>query len=714
MTDDQMPVHSEELPIQVIVEHLPVVVYVDTPWVPLPRTIYVSPNVKDVLGYPPEFYLGDNWLETVHADDLDALKEDLRRVAEQAVPYEQHYRYIHPDGHEISVRDRAVPYLDETTGQRRWIGIVEDITHRVEAEKALGMSALRLETLLSNLPAVVYEMDPDDDRRTRYVNRKIEDILGYTMEEWLDQPDMWMEVLHPDDRERELAAHDHASATGEAWGREYRVIAADGRIVWVRDQAALLPDLDGHPLQWQGVLIDITAEKEAQLKLAAAHEELEFRVRARTAQLQETNELMGVEIAERRRAEEERLRAETHLGYLLHNLPALVYVWQVRPSPDGTWTTYVGEYVNQMLGMSPEEWNDDGWRARIHPHDRAMVEDAVRRITETGEPFQLQYRYLAMDGRVVWVLDHATLSKRTADGEPLLFEGVLIDITSLKEDEHRAASADERFREVVERGPMVLYSFSIDQDEHVTIEYLGPQLEAMLGIAPNVWQEDPERWFAMVHPDDQDEVRRGSRETWRTGDPWEDEYRIIAADGSVKWIADRGTCVERYPSGKPLRLVGVISDVTERREQESANQRELDALAEHARHSAAVLWSETWDPVSGLSRYDYIRGDTEAVYGYTAPELETEGEHFWRLLHPDDVERVRANLGGKSGLWHDLFRIIHRDGSVRWMEGYGRRASAHGEVPERWHGVTVDVTPMYAESQADASDAPAEADPGRT
>src|SRR6187549_826606 len=102
---DRMPVHSEELPIQVILEHLPVVVYVDTPWTPLPRTIYVSPNVIEVLGHPPQFYLGDNWLQTVHPDDLAALTEDLRWVSEDAVPYEQHYRYIHPDGHEIWVRD---------------------------------------------------------------------------------------------------------------------------------------------------------------------------------------------------------------------------------------------------------------------------------------------------------------------------------------------------------------------------------------------------------------------------------------------------------------------------------------------------------------------------------------------------------------------------------------------------------------------------------
>jgi len=260
---------------------------------------------------------------------------------------------------------------------------------------------------------------------------------------------------------------------------------------------------------------------------------------------------------------------------------------------------------------------------------------------------------------------------------------------------------------------MILYSFSLDEEQHVTIEYLSPQIESILGVPPHVWRDDPEKWFEMAHPDDREELRRGSLEIWRTGDPWEAEYRIIAADGSVKWIADRGTCVERFPSGKPLRLVGVISDVTERQEHESELHKELEAAAEHARNSAVVMWSEVWDPVTGLSRYDHVRGNTEELLGYSAADLELEGEHFWRTLHPDDVERVRANLGGERGVWHDVFRVVHRDGSVRWMEGHGRRATPYGEVPERWHGITIDVTHLYGEPHGETADPPAAAESDR-
>ena len=111
-------------------------------------------------------------------------------------------------------------------------------------------------------------------------------------------------------------------------------------------------------------------------------------MRARTAALEEANELMGIEIAERRRAEEERLRAESHLGYLVHNLPAVVYLWQTHENPDGTWSTFVGDHIAPMLGYTPEEWNDGGWRHRVHPHDIEMVDEAARRSIETGAPFR--------------------------------------------------------------------------------------------------------------------------------------------------------------------------------------------------------------------------------------------------------------------------------------------------------------------------------------
>jgi PAS domain S-box-containing protein len=706
MTEEARPLEAKDLPFQAILEHLPVVVYVDRWGAPVPQTVYISPTVEHLLGYPPSLYLepGGNWMKTVHPDDLPSMRAGLAFAAEAGKPYELTYRFIHPDGHDIWVRDRATPVGDPSRGEGAWMGTLEDITVQMEAQAAEKVSEHRYETLLENLPAVVYEMDPDDDRQTRYVNRKIEELLGYTMEEWLDQPDMWTEVLHPDDREVELAAHDLASSTGEPWEREYRLIGADGQVVWVRDQAVLLQDLDGAATRWQGVMVDITSEKEAQLALAQAHDDLDFRVRARTAQLQETNELMGIEIAERRRAEDERFRAETRLGYLVHNLPAVVYLWQTRENPDGSWLNYVGEQIAPMLGYTPEEWNDGGWRQRVHPHDIDLVNDAAARSIETGETFQLQYRYLAKDGHIVWVLDHATLAKRTGDGETLLFEGVMIDITQMKEAEQKAELAETRFRDIVERGPVTLYAYSVDGETlDVRLDYVSPQLLDMLGVAPAAWREDPMMWFEMIHPDDRADAYGRSLHIWRTGESWNNEYRIIGSDGQIKWWADRGTCVERDGKGRPARFVGVIADITDRRERMAKIEQELHPLRPITAAGRAISWTEFFDHETGQARYTYMSPNVTEIVGYSPEELLQESGHFPRLIHDEDVERVQAKwaLDAPTGQWDDAYRVIARDGHVVWLEAHGWRMSTTEDSPELWTGVSIDVSHRYVMEQVD-------------
>src|SRR5918994_5468740 len=149
----------------------------------------------------------------------------------------------------------------------------------------------RYRALVENLPAVIYQVAPDDDRRTMYVSPHVETALGYTRDEWLGQPDIWMELLHPDDREQILAAHDLHNQTGRPWSREYRLIANDGRVVWFRDVATLVRDDDGHPEHWLGGQPDITELKGVEEELRAARDELERRVVERTAELEEANAL---------------------------------------------------------------------------------------------------------------------------------------------------------------------------------------------------------------------------------------------------------------------------------------------------------------------------------------------------------------------------------------------------------------------------------------
>ena len=694
-----------QIPYQEIVEHLPVVVYVATDDAPVSRTIYISPNVEGLLGYGPEVFLslGQDWTSLMHPDDVEPMTEHYAQMRATGKPFDIEYRFVRPDGRIVWVHDRA-SVTDRDGGARVWQGVVEDITQRVEAEQSAEASAAQYATLLENLPAVVYEMVPDDDRRTRYVNRKIEELLGYTMEEWLDQEDIWMEVLHPDDREVELAAHDLHSETGDPWRREYRLIGADGQVVWVRDHATLMRDADGEPLHWQGVMIDITAEKESQRAIERANDELEFRVRARTAQLQQANEAMGKEIAERHRAEDERDRASGSLVRLLENVPAVVYLWQARQREDGEWFTYVGDQIAELLGYTPDEWNDSNWRERVHPHDRLRVEEAAQRSIDEGVPFQLEYRYFARDGRVVWVNDRATLVMRNDAGEPLLFEGVMVDVTAQHEAESAAQSATGQLAELLDLGTAALYCYELVEDDGRTpqVVYVSPKLGSYLGMTEPALLADPRRWLDAVHPDDQSSVRAAIGHAWETGADRIGEYRVIDANGSIVWLADRMRCVSRDDHGRPSRFIGTILDVTDARNERDDLARRLETLWMVESNAPAAMWTEVTDLATGVIRPTYMSPGCFELVGYTAEELLAEREHFGRLVHPDDQQFVSAldAEANQTGRWDAVYRVIHRDGSVRWLHSLGKRSLDSPPGTVVWHGVGIDVTARVEASQA--------------
>ena len=225
------------------------------------------------------------------------------------------------DGEEVWLRDSSVLVLSEEGHRLEWQGVIEDITSERRAEQEIRASEARYRALVERVPAVVYEMGPDDERQTLFVSPHVEQVLGYTRDEWLDQPDIWIELLHVDDREVVLSQHDRHSETGEPWDLEYRLIANDGRVVWVHDRAILIGGLERGAAAWHGVMIDVTTEHDATEMLLLNKEDLERRVTERTNELQETNELMSLEIGERRRMEGELRTVEERYRQLVENLP---------------------------------------------------------------------------------------------------------------------------------------------------------------------------------------------------------------------------------------------------------------------------------------------------------------------------------------------------------------------------------------------------------
>jgi diguanylate cyclase (GGDEF)-like protein/PAS domain S-box-containing protein len=125
----------------------------------------------------------------------------------------------------------------------------------------------RYRTLIEQLPLVVYVDELDAMSSNIFTSRQVEPMLGYSVEEWATDPELFSRLLHPDDRERVLDAHVHTHETHEPLSLEYRLIARDGRTVYLRDEGVVVLDDRGAPLYLQGYLLDITREREAEQQL---------------------------------------------------------------------------------------------------------------------------------------------------------------------------------------------------------------------------------------------------------------------------------------------------------------------------------------------------------------------------------------------------------------------------------------------------------------
>jgi PAS domain S-box-containing protein len=451
-------------------------------------------------------------------------------------------------------------------------------------------------------------------------------------------------------------------------------------------------------------MLDITPLKDAERGLREANDELEFGVLARTTELGEANEMMALEIGERKRMEAELREAETRYRLLVEDLPAVVYSWEAnwveaeRRPGDGY--PYMSPQIEGIVGFTSAEWSETSfWKTRLHPHDRDRVLALASHSEETGEQFNAEYRYLAKDGRVVWVLDRATLRTRSEDGTPATFQGVMLDITGRKAAEEKAAEAEAAYRMLTEQGPVMSYLCRLERDTDppgLVVEYVSPQIATTVGYPLEHWLEQPERWFEMIHPDDRGIMGQVMENLRFAGEPWANDYRIICGDGRIIWLHDRGQVVARDERGRPTRFQGMLLDVTDARSRLQTLEGVERDLRDLVEGSPAIAWTEVVDTGSGRSRYTYIGPQATEIFGYTPAELMDEPGHFDRMVHPADARRVRATAeiaDRELTPWEDEFRVLTRDGSLRVMHATARAGPVDPVARTvTWYGITVDVT----------------------
>jgi len=232
----------------------------------------VNPFLIRMLGYSREEFIEKKLWEVGAFRDIKASQEAFEALQDNEYIRYENLPLKTKSGRLIQVEFVSNVYLVEN--EKVIQCNIRDITERKQAEGAQQESEDRFHKLVDHLPTVIYMNAAGDINSTIYVSPQIETLSGYTPQEWLADPKLWSKRLHPDDCQRVLAQIAETDLNNRPFDMEYRLIARDGRLVWVHDQLTLVNGLnDQHPY-WQGIMLDITGRKQADERIRRQLEHL--------------------------------------------------------------------------------------------------------------------------------------------------------------------------------------------------------------------------------------------------------------------------------------------------------------------------------------------------------------------------------------------------------------------------------------------------------
>ena len=481
-------------------------------------------------------------------------------------------------------------------------------------------------------------------------NPGVERLLGYEEREWVGRHGSI--IFTPEDRvggepEREMRL---AASQGRAADVRWH-LRKDGTRLWVEGSAYALRDQGGNLLGFGKVMADATERRLADDALRQAEERL-------------------------------RLAAEaTGVGTFDFNPVTGELLWDAR--------------LKELFGLPPDAPVDyDAFLAVTHPEDRERAHAVVMRALDPNSgadgEYAVEFRPAALAGEgggECWVMARGRAYFDAERTRAERFVGTVLDITARKRIEAELRERDERFQAVSRATRDAVWDWNLETDA----VWWNEGVRDLFGYAPEEVGSDAAWWQGRVHPDDRARVVRGIQAviegTAGYGQSWSDEYRFLRADGGYADILDRAYVV-RDEGGAPLRMVGAMLDLTERKRLE----RELRRSEARFRAQADAMPQMVWATDARGNHLYYNR----RWYDYTGQTVEQSlGFGFALALHPDDRERTlelwrRAWEGG--GAYEIEYRIRRQDGAYRWFVGRAEpvRDAETGRVT-MWAGTCTDI-----------------------
>ena len=483
-------------------------------------------------------------------------------------------------------------------------------------------------------------------------------MLGYNPMTFQENNTKWIERLHPDDREQVIKVYqDYVAGILPEYKVEFRQLTRDGQWKWILSLGRIVSwDEWGKPLRMLGTHTDISDRKQAEAE------------RLLTEQIRQELKL---------------------LESIFDTLLAGYWDWNLQTNEE-----YLSPKFKKMFGYEDDELpnSPETWQHLIFDEDLVRVLDCFERHVQThGEvPFCNEVRYRHKDGSTVWVICSGQVIKWNENDQPLRMIGCHIDISDRKRSEEQMRKSDAHLRTAQRIGKLGSWEF----DPHTGQIVWSDEVFHIFGRDPTMGIPSFEEIQEQIHPDDQEHHQQVVQTAIATAQPYDLEIRLYRCDGTLGYIQARG---EPVVTGQLTHLIGTILDITDRKHAEAELQNLSDRLTLAVESGDIAIWD--WN----VSDNTLICNDRMyELYGIVRDQMTSVYDTWISQIHPDDRPSTESAIqealaGGKD--FDSEFRVVHLDGSIRFIKAYSLvKRDAQGE-PKRMIGMNIDIT---ARKQAEA------------
>ncbi|MCJ7789433.1 MAG: PAS domain S-box protein [Candidatus Atribacteria bacterium] len=553
--------------------------------------IYVNAAVEHQFGVPVHRFIGKTFLEIDGSPEQHKSNHQLLKKALETGKEQQTEQSLTTPSGQKYFQTRIVPERDEKGRIESLLTVTRDITERKRAEENLAKAEQRLSAHIDNSPLAIIEFDPQF-RVIRW-SKGAERIFGWTSEEIIGKSISEMRWVYDDDKE--LVLQESAGLLKGERSRSLNVnrnYRKDGSIILCEWYDSGIYDETGHLISVFSQVLDITERKLAEEALRKSHERFQ-----------------------------------------LANRATFNVIWDWNLQTNALWRN---ENFQMLFGYRAEEIEEgiESWTNRIHPEDLNRVKAGIHAAIDSGQQsWSDQYRFCRKDGTYAEINDRGYIS-REASGNPVRMIGAMQDITERKQAEDALRESEERFRRAITATKDGLWERDIQTNQ----EFFAPRWCEITGYS----FDDPElphtyeSWASRIHPDDYDRVMCVLNNHLEKGTKYDVDYRHRHKSGEYRWQNSKGQAIFDE-SGKPIKMVGFISDITERKQAE-------EALLKSERNLAAIMNAST-ESIFLMDLEGGLIAANESLVQHLGTDLETllRG-NFYEFLPPDVAQNQKSHV----------------------------------------------------------------------